>query len=494
MENTLRQEKRKKLNKLRKNIDAYPHSFKRTCYSSTILEKFNSIEPGEKLKDTSFTLAGRVMTKRPMGKASFFNIQDDINFQCYLKLEELSEEDRLCFENMDIGDIVGVEGFVFKTKKGELSIHCKSFKMLCKTLEPLPEKFHGIADTEIKYRSRYLHLISDPKAKNVFKTRSKIISLIRKFLDERGFLEVETPILQSVYGGAAAKPFVTKHNTLNMDLYMKISPEIFLKKLIVGGFDKVYDLGKSFRNEGIDRQHNPEFTTVEWYEAYTDYLYQMKQFEELVVFVVEAIHGSSKISYQGKEIDFKAPWKRLSVDDGILEYCDIDLGKISDKDLFLACKKQGSVLKSQVTRGEMIMNLFELVVEDKLWDPVFVIDYPIEISPLTKVHRTKRDRVERFEPVVAKMELGNAYTELNDPEEQYKRLKDQENIRLAGGEHHPMDKSFVHAMDIGMPPTGGVGLGIDRLVMLLTDMPSIRDVILFPTMKFKDQSSDYKCS
>ncbi len=486
MENPLRQEKKKKLNALRKKVDAYPHSFERTVYSSELIEKYKSLEIGEKLKDTSFVLAGRVMTKRSMGKASFFNIQDDSSFQCYLKLEELSSEEKSCFEHLDIGDIVGVEGFVFKTKKGELSIHCRKFKILCKTLEPLPEKFHGITDMEIKYRSRYLHLISEPKVKEVFKIRSKVISLIRKFLDDRGFIEVETPMLQSVYGGAAAKPFVTKHNALSMDLYMKISPEIFLKKLIVGGFDKVYDLGKSFRNEGIDRQHNPEFTTVEWYEAYTDYLYQMKQFEELVLFVVKSIHGTSKITYQGKEIDFNTPWKRLSIDDGILEYGDVDLSKISDQDLFLECKKHGTSLESKVSRGEMIMDLFELVVEDQLWQPTIVMDYPVEISPLTKMHRSKPNRVERFEPVVAKMELGNAYTELNDPEEQFKRLKAQEEIRLQGGDHHPMDKSFVHAIDLGMPPTGGVGLGIDRLVMLVTDMPSIRDVILFPTMKLKE--------
>ena len=486
MENPLRQEKKKKLSELRKKVDVYPHSFERTVYSSELLERYKSLETGEKLKDTSFILAGRVMTKRSMGKASFFNIQDDSFFQCYLKLEELSDEDKFCFEHLDIGDIVGVEGFVFKTRKGELSLHCKKFQILCKTLEPLPEKFHGISDTEIKYRSRYLHLISEPKARQVFKTRSQVISLTRKFLDERNFIEVETPVLQTVYGGAAAKPFVTKHNTLDMDLYMKISPEIFLKKLIVGGFDKVYEIGKSFRNEGIDRQHNPEFTTVEWYEAYTDYLYQMKQFEELVLFVVKSIHGKSKITYQKKEIEFETPWRRLSIDDGILEYGDVDLSKISDKDLYLECKKHGTSLESNVSRGEMIMDLFELVVEDQLWQPTIVMDYPVEISPLTKMHRSKPNRVERFEPVVAKMELGNAYTELNDPGEQLKRLKAQEEIRKQGGDHHPMDKSFVNAMDIGMPPTGGVGLGIDRLVMLVTDMPSIRDVILFPTMKHKE--------
>lgn len=487
MDNPLRQEKKKKLQELRKKVDVYPHSFERTTYSSELLEKYSSLDVGEKLKDTSFVLAGRVMTKRSMGKASFFNIQDDNSFQCYLKLEELSDEDKFSFKYLDIGDIVGIEGFVFKTKKGELSLHCRKFQILCKTLEPLPEKFHGITDTEIKYRSRDLHLISEPKVREVFKTRSKIVSLIRQFLDERDFVEVETPVLQTVYGGAAAKPFVTKHNTLNMDLYMKISPEIFLKKLIVGGFDKVYDLGKSFRNEGIDRQHNPEFTTVEWYEAYTDYIYQMKQFEELVLFVVKAIHGKSKITYQQKEIEFKTPWRRLSIDDGILEYGDVDLSKISDKDLYSECKKHGTSLENKVSRGEMIMDLFELVVEDQLWQPTIVMDYPVEISPLTKMHRSKPNRVERFEPVVAKMELGNAYTELNDPEEQFKRLKAQEDIRKQGGDHHPMDKSFVNAIDIGMPPTGGVGLGIDRLVMLITDMPSIRDVILFPTMKYKEQ-------
>jgi lysyl-tRNA synthetase class 2 len=419
-----------------------------------------------------------------MGKASFFNLQDQKgSIQAYVKVEDLAEMDRKSFELVDLGDIVGIEGYAFKTQKGELSIHCKSFQILTKSLEPLPEKFHGVTDIEIKYRHRHLDLISDPESRRVFETRSKIIRYIRSFLDARGFMEVETPILQPIYGGAAAHPFTTHHRALDMKLYMRISPELYLKRLIVGGFEKVYDLGHMFRNEGIDRTHNPEFAMIEWYEAYTDYNYQMTQFEELVANLAKEIAGSHKVVFQGKEIDFSPPWRRLTVFDGIKEYTGVNPDSISDDELFAEIKKRGSKADKKSTRGKMLMELFELAVEEHLWQPTFVMDHPVEISPLTKIHRKDSRLVERFEPFAACMEIGNSYSELNDPEEQLARLQEQESQRGVDEEAHPMDKDFILAIDTGMPPTGGVGLGIERIVMILTDRPSIRDIIFFPTMR-----------
>ncbi|MEK7355485.1 MAG: lysine--tRNA ligase [Bdellovibrionota bacterium] len=484
----LRAEKRRKLTDLRAaGIDPFPHNFERNSLAANLVREFDSkLDVGQTLEGTQFRIAGRVMTKRPMGKAAFFNIQDGSgSIQVYLRKEEISSEDNIAFDHLDIGDFVGLSGFVFKTEKGELSLHAKEFKMLCKTLEPLPEKFHGIADVEIKYRHRHLDLITDADSREVFIKRSRIIAEIRNWLNARGFLEVETPVLQPIYGGAAAYPFSTMHRALDMKLYMKISPELYLKRLIVGGFEKVYEIGKNFRNEGIDRTHNPEFTMLEWYEAYTDYNYQMNQFEELVSHLAVAITGSTKVVYQGKEIDFKAPWRRLTVYDGVKEYAGIDPVEASDEQLAQKCKELHSDKKGKRSRGEMIMELFELAAEQHLWQPTFVMDHPMEISPLTKKHRTKPGLVERFEPFCANMEIGNAYTELNDPEDQLARLKEQEAKRVVDEEAQPMDEDFLHAIDTGMPPTGGVGLGIERVVMILTDRPSIRDIILFPTMKFK---------
>lgn len=494
-DNPLRAEKRKKMHAMKAaGINPFPYSFDRTAHISDLIEKYaGSLQTGEKKPDSNYRIAGRLMTLRSMGKAAFFNIQDQTGaLQIYVKLEELSEMDRKAFDLIDLGDIVGIEGSAFKTQKGEFSLHAKSFTVLTKTLEPLPEKFHGIADVEIKYRHRHLDLISDPVSRKVFETRSKIIKEIRRFLDDRGFLEVETPVLQPLYGGASAYPFSTHHRALDMKLYMKISPELYLKRLIVGGFEKVYEVGKNFRNEGIDRSHNPEFTMLEWYEAYTDYNYQMTQFETLVEHLAKKITGSSKVQYQGKEIDFTAPWRRLTVMDGLKEYAKIDPEKITDEQILAELKKHKVDIeinkatgKPHALRGELLMKLFEATVEEHLWQPTFVMDHPVEISPLTKAHRTQKGLVERFEPFAACMEIGNAYSELNDPEEQYARLKEQEAKRVVDEEAQPMDEDFIHAIDTGMPPTGGVGLGVERIVMILTDCPSIRDIILFPTMKLK---------
>jgi len=488
-ENPIRAEKRAKLTKLRElGIDPFPHNYKRTAHLADIRSKYeSSLETGEVKEDSVYKVAGRLMTRRPMGKAAFFNIQDQSgSLQCYLRKSELSEVDLQSYEHIDIGDIIGVEGHIFKTKKGELSLHVKSFQILCKTLEPLPEKYHGIQDIELKYRYRHLDLIMDPESRKVFETRSKIIAEIRNYLNGEGFLEVETPVLQPIYGGAAAYPFQTHHRALDMTLFLKISPELYLKRLIVGGFEKVYEINKNFRNEGIDRTHNPEFTMLEWYEAYTDYEDQMVRFENLIAHLAEKVTGGTTVDYQGETIDFKPPWKRLSVYDGVKEHTGLNPEQASAQDLFAKAKELGSDLEKPKSHGEMCMELFDLAVEDKLRQPTFVIDYPKEVSPLTKKHRSAEGLVERFEPICAGMEIGNSYTELNDPEDQYERLREQEDKRVIDEEAQPMDKDFMHAIDVGMPPTGGTGIGVERIVMLLTNRATIRDILLFPTMKIKD--------
>lgn len=485
-DNPLRAEKRKKLHELRaKGLNPFPHNYERTGLLGDIRAKYDAQSTaGQKFEDAVFRVGGRMMALRNMGKANFLNIQDQSGqIQVYLKPEELDEEGKSFFSLVDLGDIVGIEGFVFKTQKGELSLHAKKFTILTKTIEPLPEKFHGIADVEIKYRHRHLDLISDADSRKVFETRARIIREIRKWMEAKGFMEVETPVLQPIYGGGSAFPFSTHHRALDMKLYMKISPELYLKRLIVGGFEKVFEIGKNFRNEGIDRTHNPEFTMMEWYEAYTDYNYQMKQFEEIIHHLAVTVTGSSKVTYQGQEIEFAPPWRRLTVYDGVREYAKLDPVKATDDEIFEAVRKNGGDLKKKISRGEMLMKLFEATAEKHLVQPTFVLDHPVEISPLCKSHRTEKGLVERFEPFCAGMEIGNAYTELNDPEDQYQRLAAQEAQRGDNEEAHPMDDDFVLAIDSGMPPTGGVGIGIERIVMLLTDRPSIRDIILFPTMK-----------
>ncbi|MDZ4676672.1 MAG: lysine--tRNA ligase [Oligoflexia bacterium] len=484
-DNPIKAEKRRKLHEFKKaGIDPFPHNFER---NSTILEvrsKFGHLKATEHTLEPVIRLAGRVMTVRLMGKAAFFNLQDQSGtMQVYLKLAELSAEDAKSFELLDLGDIVGVEGLMFGTKTGELTLSAKKFQMLCKTLEPLPDKHSGLADVEVKYRARYLDLITNPEARLVFETRSKIIREVRNFLDSRGFLEVETPVLQPIYGGAAAHPFKTHHRALDIPLFLKISPELYLKRLIVGGFEKVYDMSKNFRNEGIDRSHNPEFMMLEWYEAYTDYNYQMKQFEDLISTVALKVCGKTKVKYGEHEIELAPPWRRLTMHDAIKEYGKFDSSTLDDKALFEKAKSLGYDEEKMPARGVMICAIFELVAEKHLIQPTFIIDHPEEISPLTKSHRKTKGLVERFEPFIAGMEVGNAYTELNDPEEQRRRLQDQEKQRVIDDEAHPMDEDFLHSIDVGMPPTGGVGVGIERIVMILTGQLSIRDIILFPTMR-----------
>jgi len=486
-DNPLRQEKLTKLNKMREaGIDPYPHSYDKVDSLKDLKEKIKDAEPGT-VTEIKVQTAGRLMTKRPMGKAAFFNIQDeDDNMQVYLKTAELPELDQKAFSLIDIGDIVGIKGFLFTTRKGEPSIHAESFEVLCKTVEPLPEKYHGVTDKELRYRYRHLDLVMNPEIKKVFRMRSKVISAMRDYLDNRNFLEVETPVLQPIYGGAAAYPFSTHHRALDMKLFLKISPELYLKRLIVGGFEKVYEIGKNFRNEGIDRSHNPEFTMLEYYEAYTDYNDQMKQFEDLIAHCSKEVNGTTVIEYDGKKLDLTPPWRRLRVYDAIKEYGDgLDVETKSAEELYSMVKEIDPGYKGAKTHGHLTMELFDHYVEPNIWEPVFITDFPKEISPLTKSHRDNPELVERFEPLCAGMEIGNSYTELNDPVDQKARLEAQEALRVIDEEAQPMDNDFIHAVEVGMPPTGGVGIGVERIVMLLTGQSSIRDILFFPTMRHK---------
>ncbi len=458
-----------------KGLNPYPINFKKNTTTQQIAQS--------KLKiDQKGTLAGRLMRIRQMGKASFFNIQDESGqCQCYVKSQDLSKEDQIFFDLVDIGDFIGVTGKFFTTKKGEPTLRVNQFKILCKTTELLPEKYHGLENKELRYRHRHLDLIMNKKSRDTLLTRSRVIRFIREYMNNRGFIEVETPVLQPIYGGAAAQPFSTIHNTLNVPFYLKISPELYLKRLIAGGFEKVYEIGKNFRNEGMDRLHNPEFTMMEYYEAYTDYEDQMKEFEKLILHVVQTIKGSSQISYQGKTLDFSTPWRQISIQEGIKEHVGIDIYSSSQKEIIQKLKELNIEYNPQSGFGELIMTLFEESVEKHIWNPCFIKDFPRDISPLTKDHRNIKGFVERFEPYAAGMELGNAYSELNDPIDQHQRLKEQ--TRVTEENTHPMDHDFLHAVGVGMPPMGGVGLGIDRLIMLLTDQSSIREVIWFPTVK-----------
>lgn len=466
-------QKRKLL--IEKGLNPYPFEFKKTINTQDVaLSKLK--------EDQTESLAGRLMRMRSMGQAAFFNLQDEKGqCQCYLKTKELSKDDQLFFENVDIGDIVGVTGQFFKTKKGEPTLRIKSFQILCKTTEPLPEKYHGLENKELRYRHRHLDLIMNEKTRSTLKIRAKVVQTIREYMNGKGFMEVETPTLQPIYGGALATPFSTHHESLDAKFYLKISPELYLKRLIAGGFEKVYEIGKNFRNEGMDRLHNPEFTMMEYYEAYTDYEDQMKAFEELIIHVIKTIKGSEKITYQGKELNFSSPWKRLSIKDGIKQYAKLDITNADKKDILKKLKSLNIEEDPQMSFGHLIMALFEAAVEKEIWNPCFFIDFPKDVSPLTKNHRSQKNFVERFEPFVAGMEIGNAYTELNDPIDQRERLKEQD--RSKDEESHPMDEDFLHAVGVGMPPMGGVGLGIERLIMLLTDQSSIREVIWFPTVK-----------
>ena len=482
--NQLMKVRKEKLDKLKQEgKDPYKITkFNRTHLSSEIKDNFDELEG----KDV--TVAGRIMAKRIMGKASFCHIQDSTGkIQSYVSINDLGEESYKAFKEDDIGDIVGITGFVFKTKTGEISIHAKELTLLSKSLRPLPEKFHGLKDTDLRYRQRYVDLIVNPEVKDTFIKRTEIIKEIRKILDEKRYVEVETPILNTIAGGATARPFITHHNSLDIDMYLRIATELYLKRLIVGGFDRVYEIGRIFRNEGMDLKHNPEFTSIELYQAYADLEDMMNITEELITKTAMKVLGKTKINYQGQEIDLTpGSWRRITMIDAVKEVTGVDFNTINtDEEAMEAAKKAGvPVDPIKTTRGDIIAAFFDEKVEETLIQPTFIYEYPIENSPLAKKMSEDERMTQRFELFIGGREYANAFAELNDPIDQYERFLNQVKQREAGDdEANMMDTDFVTALEYGMPPTGGMGMGIDRLVMLLTDEASIRDVLLFPTMK-----------
>ena len=481
--NQLMKVRREKLDKLKQEgKDPYKITkFNRTHTSKQIKDNY------EELEGKDVTVAGRIMAKRIMGKASFCHIQDsEGKIQSYVSINELGEESYKAFKEDDIGDIIGITGFVFKTKTGEISIHAKAVTLLSKSLRPLPEKFHGLKDTDLRYRQRYVDLIMNPEVKDTFVKRAEIIKEIRKFMNEKGYMEVETPILTTVATGDAARPFVTHHNTLDLQMYLRIAPELNLKRLIVGGYDKVFEIGKNFRNEGMDIKHNPEFTNMEFYSAYEDYNDMMKMSEELISTVAKNTLGTTTITYEDKEINLAPEWKKITMIEAIKEVTGVDFNTINTDEEAQAIAKEKGVQFEDIknTRGHIINEFFETFVEETLIQPTFVMDYPVEVSPLTKRKQDDPRLVERFELFIGGREYGNAYSELNDPIDQYERFLKQVEAKEKGDEDAALDcEDFVNALEIGMPPTGGMGIGLDRLIMLLTNSASIRDVLFFPTMK-----------
>ena len=451
-----------------------------TNYTSEIKADFDSFN------EKTVKIAGRIMSRRIMGKASFFNIQDSKgNIQAYIRRDDVGEDNYAAFKKWDIGDIVGVEGFIFLTKTGEISIHTQSIELLAKSLLPLPEKFHGLRDNDLRYRQRYVDLIVNPDVRDVFEKRSRILKEIRRFLDDKGFTEVDTPILVPLEIGASARPFKTHHNTLDMDMYLRIETELYLKRLIVGGMHRVYEVGRIFRNEGMDTKHNPEFTTIELYQAFTDYQGMMDLVEEMNKMLAEKICGSLKITYQGKEIDM-GNWERLTMVEAVKKYSGCDYYDWADDAAARECAKKMHVeVPENATKGTVLAELFDAYVEEKLIQPTFIYDYPVENSPLAKRKPNDPAFTERFEYFINATEFGNAFSELNDPIDQKERFERQVAAKKAEEPESKaeVDYDYVTALEYGMPPTGGLGFGIDRLVMLLTDSASIRDVLLFPTMK-----------
>lgn len=492
-ESGLIEQRLKKLEAIRElGHEPYPYRFQPTHSTMELRADFDSLASSDK----EVSLAGRLMVTRGHGKAAFADLRDGGGrFQIYVKLDVVGEETFALWKLLDIGDFLGVHGTLFRTRTDEMTIEVHRLEVLSKSIRPLPVPKEEIrdgervihdqfADKELRYRRRYLDLALNPDVRDVFKKRSAIVSAIRRFLDDRQFLEVETPVLQPIYGGASARPFTTHHNALDMELFMRISDELYLKRLICGGFERVYEISKVFRNEGIDSTHNPEFTLMELYQAYADYGDMMEIAENMVSQVAESVTGSTTITYQGQTIDLAPPWDRVSMLDAIAEKADIDARTADDSDLKALCKKLGAEVEDKANRGQLIDEIFDAVVAPGLIQPTFVTDYPIEMSPLAKRHRDQDRLTERFEPFVCGGEIGNAFSELNDPIDQRQRFEYQMTLKAGGDdEAQVMDDDYVRALEHGMPPTGGLGIGIDRLVMLLTDSPSIRDVILFPHMR-----------
>ncbi|MGI6144354.1 MAG: lysine--tRNA ligase [Clostridia bacterium] len=470
-----------KLNELKeKGINPFGGRFERTHYAGDIKENV------EELLEKEVIIAGRLMAKRTMGKASFAHIQDySGQIQIYVRLNDVGAEGYELFKSLDLGDIIGVKGHVFLTRTEEITVHVHEFVLLTKALRPLPEKWHGLKDVELRYRQRHIDLIVNPEVKKVFVLRSKIIQGMRRYLDGLGFLEVETPTMHPIAGGASARPFITHHNALDIDLYMRIALELHLKRLIVGGLENVYEIGRVFRNEGISTRHNPEFTMLELYQAYADYHDMMKITENMISHLAQEVLGTQKVMYQGTEIDLTPPWPRLTMVDAVKKYTGVDYHEwASDEQARKAAQDLGVKVAADASKGMVLSELFEQKVEENLVQPIFIIDYPIEISPLAKRREDDPNFTYRFEVFITGREFGNAFSELNDPLDQRSRFKKQMEQRAQGDEEAQMhDEDFVRALEVGMPPTGGLGIGVDRLIMLLTDSPSIRDVILFPTLR-----------
>ena len=455
-------------------------TYNQEYHTADIIDNFDEME------GKIVSIAGRLMSKRVMGKASFFDLRDKLGkVQLYVTRDDMGEDVYKKFKRLDIGDIVGVRGEVFRTQKGEISVRTNGYTLLSKSLLPLPEKFHGLRDTDLRYRQRYVDLIMNPEVKRAFEIRSKVITAIRNYLDSNGFMEVDTPILNTIPGGAAARPFITHHNTLDIDMYMRIAPELYLKRLIVGGLERVYEMGRQFRNEGMSIKHNPEFTTMEVYQAYTDYEGMMDLTENLISTVAQEVLGTTTVTYQGEEVNLAPGWARMTMMESIKKYAGIDFSETkTDEEAAALAKSVGVEVEKGMSRGEIISLTFEERVEENLVQPTFIYEYPVEVSPLAKRYKDNPDFTERFEIFITRREFGNAFSELNDPIDQKERFMKQVEKREAGDEEaNMMDEDFVTALEYGMPPTGGLGIGIDRLIMLLTDSPSIRDVLLFPTMK-----------
>lgn len=485
-EELIAERKRKRDDFLKAGINPYPYSYDPSHKSVELQKKYEKLALEERTND-SVKVAGRIVSLRRMGKATFLHLLDGAGkVQCYFKFDDLPKTYNL-LKLVDVGDWLGVEGTIFKTKTGEITVWAKNFTMLCKSLRPLPEKWHGLQDVEQRYRKRYVDLIVNPNVRETFVQRSKILKAVRGELDRRGYLEVDTPIIHSIYGGANAKPFKTHLNSLKMDCYLRIATELHLKRLLVGGFEKVYEVGRLFRNEDIDRTHNPEFTSVEAYSAYGDYMTMKELIEDIYVVAAKAIHGSTKFEYQGHEIDVKKPWASYTMVEALKKFAGIDAEKISVDDMKKLCAQHRIQVEENLTRGQLIQALFEDLVEPKLIQPTFITHHPLESTPLCKQCREphlNEHFIERFEPYIAGMEIANAYSELNDPVIQRKLLEEQAaQLRRGAEEAHPMDEDFVEAIEFGMPPAGGIGFGIDRMIMLLTNNASIRDVLLFPFMK-----------
>ncbi|MFG6497534.1 lysine--tRNA ligase [Fictibacillus sp. UD] len=490
--NDLLRVRREKLAALtEKGVDPFGTKYNRTHTASDLVSEYGEKEKEElDSEEISVTLAGRIMTKRGKGKAGFAHIQDLTGkIQIYVRLDAVGEEQYELFNTIDIGDWVGVTGLVFKTKVGELSIKAKDFRLLTKSLRPLPDKFHGLKDVEQRYRQRYVDLIMNPEVKDTFISRSKIIRSMRRYLDDNGYLEVETPTMHSIPGGASARPFITHHNALDMELYMRIAIELHLKRLIVGGLEKVYEIGRVFRNEGVSTRHNPEFTMIELYEAYADYLDIMELTENLIAHIAEDVLGSTTVTYGDYEVDLKPRWKRVHMVDAIKEAAGVDFWpEMTDEEARALAKEHKVPVKDNMSYGHVVNEFFEHFVEEKLIQPTFVYGHPVEISPLAKKNPEDPRFTDRFELFIVGREHANAFSELNDPIDQRERFEEQLKERAEGNdEAHMMDEDFVEALEYGMPPTGGLGIGIDRLVMLLTNSPSIRDVLLFPQMRHSEK-------